>query len=81
MMWLDYTVEQAGPNFTVRGDWAGEVMGWTKDGKKYGGKENVLYKPGDVFVVNDNGWLVKTDDLSVLMHKYQMKKDLTKNQD
>ena len=27
MIWMDYTVEQAGDNFTVKGDWPGEVMG------------------------------------------------------
>lgn len=73
MMWLDYTVEQAGPNFTVRGDWAGEVMGWTKDGKKTGGKETVLYKPGDVFIVNENGWLMKSDEVNALLLKHESK--------
>jgi hypothetical protein len=69
-MWLDYTVESAGQNFTVKGDWPGEVMGVGKDGTP---KDHYLYKPGDVFVVNENGWLVKTDDLSLLMQKYKMK--------
>jgi hypothetical protein len=69
-MWLDYTVESAGPNFTIKGDWTGEVMGVGKDGTP---KDNYLYKPGDVFVVDENGWLVKTDDLSILMQKYKMK--------
>ena len=36
MMWVDYAIDQAGPNFTVKGDW-----------------------PGDVFVVNESGWLIK----------------------
>ena len=31
-MWIDYTVESAGDNFTVKGDWPGEVMGVNKDG-------------------------------------------------
>ena len=70
MMWLDYTVESAGQNFTVKGDWAGEVMGIRKDGTR---NDHWLYRPGDVFVVNENGWLVKTDDLSLLMQKYKMK--------
>ena len=58
MMWVDYAIDQAGPNFTVKGDWPGEVMGWAEDGtdKK---KDNVLYRPGDVFVVNESGWLIK----------------------
>jgi methionyl-tRNA formyltransferase len=62
MMWVDYTINQAGNNFTVQGDTPTEVM------------DKGLYKPGDVFVVNENGWLVKTDDLSLLIQKYQMKK-------
>lgn len=68
MIWMDYTVEQFGENFTVKGDWPGEVMGINKDGSK---KEHWLYKPGDVFVVNENGILVKKDELSVLMMKYE----------
>ena len=32
MMWVDYAIDQAGPNFTVKGDWPGEVMGWAEDG-------------------------------------------------
>ena len=59
MMWLDYTIDQAGPNFKVRGDWEGEVMGVSKDGTQ---KEHYLYKPGDVFRVNEGGWLVKVAD-------------------
>ena len=60
MMWLDYTV-QSGPDcFTVQGDWPGEVMGWDRDGNKDGGiKVNPLYQPGDVFVVDQSGWLRK----------------------
>ena len=27
MMWVDYTIDQVGPNFKVKGDWEGEVMG------------------------------------------------------
>ena len=49
MIWMDYTVEQAGDHFTVKGDWPGEVMGKQKDGSP---KDNWLYKPGDVFIVN-----------------------------
>ena len=32
MMWMDFTIEQFGENFTVKGDWPGEVMGLRKDG-------------------------------------------------
>ena len=59
MMWLDYTVEQIGEHCTVKGDWPGEVMGWTKDGERTGGKTHTLYQPGDIFVVNANGILKK----------------------
>jgi len=34
MIWFDYTIEQAGPNFRVKGDHPGEVMGINKDGSK-----------------------------------------------
>lgn len=56
MYWLDFNIEQAGKNFRIKGDWEGEVMGINKDGTV---KEHYLYKPGDVFIVDDNGWLCK----------------------
>jgi len=59
MMWVDYNIFQAGENFRVEGDWPGEVMGLSKDGKSKDRKENPLYRPGDVFVVNESGWLIK----------------------
>tara|TARA_E500000178_G_scaffold328983_1_gene359463 strand:- start:866 stop:1111 length:246 start_codon:yes stop_codon:yes gene_type:complete len=68
MIWMDYTVEQFGENFTVRGDWPGEVMGLNQDGSK---KDHWLYKPGDVFIVDENGILKKSDHLSALMMKYE----------
>ena len=71
MMWIDYTVESAGDNFTVKGDWPGEVMGVNKDGTQKG---HWLYKPGDVFIVNENGWLVKSDQLSAMVIKYEKEK-------
>jgi len=43
----------------VKGDWPGEVMGLDSQGNS---KEHYLYKPGDVFRVNDDGWLVKVMD-------------------
>ena len=59
MIWMDYVVEQAGPNFRVKGDWDGEVMGKHKDGTDKG---YALYKPGDRFIVNEHGWLMKVED-------------------
>lgn len=76
MFWLDYTVESVGlhgQGFRVKGDWPGEVMGEHKDGSP---KDTWLYKPGDVFVVNENGWLVKTDQLYTLLAKYEESKEL-----
>jgi hypothetical protein len=72
MMWMGYNITQAGDSFRVDGEWPGEVMGIMKDGKQ---KDSRLYKPGDVFIVNEGGWLVKTDKLSamVLTHKSTLK--------
>ena len=71
MVWVDYTIDQAGENFTIRGDWPGEIMGLQKDGKYKG---NHLYKPGDVFVVNKAGWLIKTDEVNALLLKHEHNK-------
>ena len=73
MMWIDYNIQSyPDGSFSVVGDWPGEVMGINKDGTK---KENYLYKPGDVFVVDENGILRKSDHLSTLMLKYEDKKN------
>ena len=72
MMWVDYNIDQAGENFKVTGDWPGEVMGVQKDGTL---KDNWLYKPGDVFVVNESGWLIKTDEVNALLMKHESKKN------
>lgn len=56
MLWLEYNINQVGANFKVEGEWEGEVMGVQKDGTA---KDHHLYKPGDTFVVNENGWLMK----------------------
>ena len=47
MMWIDYTIDQVGDSFRVLGETSDEVM------------DKGLYKPGDVFVVNEYGWLKK----------------------
>ena len=59
MIWMDYTVEQAGNNFRIKGDWDGEVMGKQRDGTD---KSYHLYKPGDKFIVTEDGWLEKVED-------------------
>ena len=58
MMWVDYTIDSlpGGKGFTVKGDWEGEVMGKLADGSS---KDNWLYKPGDRFIVNESGWLIR----------------------
>jgi len=56
MLWMDFTIDQAGQDFKVKGDWEGEVMGVDRDGNK---KETCLYQEGDIFVVDKNGWLRK----------------------
>lgn len=71
MMWVDYNIDQAGQHFKVKGDWEGEVMGVAKDGTP---KEHYLYKPGDVFIVNEHGWLMKSDELTAMVFKHSEKK-------
>ena len=72
MMWVDYNIDQVGENFKVKGDYEGEVMGLARDGTL---RDHWLYKPGDVFVVNEHGWLVKTDEVSALMLKHESNKN------
>ena len=63
MFWMDYTLESfADGSFTVRGDTPTELL------------DKGLYKPGDVFVVDEQGVLRKSDELSILMMKYEGKK-------
>ena len=68
-MWVDYNIDSipGGKGFKVKGDWEGEVKGVAKDGTQ---KDHYLYKPGDVFVVNENGWLIKTDEVNALLMKH-----------
>ena len=63
-MWMEYNIMQAGKNFTVKGDYPGEVMGVARDGTP---RDHWLYQPGDVFIVNENGWLIKTDNLTQMV--------------
>jgi len=60
MIWMDYNIESfPDGSFAVKGDWPGEVMGINRDGTI---KENYLYKPGDIFRVNEYGILQKITD-------------------
>jgi len=70
MMWVDYNIDQVGEHFTVKGDYPGEVMGVARDGSP---RDHWLYKPGDVFIVNENGWLMKSDQLSAMVMTYDKK--------
>ena len=77
MMWIDYNITQAGNKFKVVGEWDGEVMGKNRDGTDKG---YALYRPGDVFIVNNNGWLVKTDEVNALILKYESNKTILSGQ-
>jgi len=60
MIWMDFNImSYPDGSFTVLGDTETEVF------------DKGLYKPGDVFVVNENGILKKKDELSLLMMKYE----------
>jgi hypothetical protein len=53
-MWVDYTIDQVGTSFKVKGDTETEVM------------DKGLYTEGDVFVVK-NGWLQKVGKFEELL--------------
>ena len=78
MFWIDYTVHSGLNKFRVEGDWPGEVMGFDKDGNKIPDK-TVLYSPGDVYIVGEDGWLRKTDQVNALLLKHESNK-LKKNE-
>ena len=60
MFWLDYTIHSGLNKFRVEGDWPGEVMGFDRDGNPDAGiKSQPLYQPGDIYKVNEDGWLIK----------------------
>ena len=64
-MWVDYNIESFPEgSFTVLGEWPGELMGLDKDGNP---KQSCLYKPGDVFVVTNNGVLRKLEDVEAFV--------------
>jgi hypothetical protein len=72
-MWIDYNIESfPDGSFAVQGDWPGEVMGIDRDGKV---KENYLYRPGDIFRVNEYGILQKlTDTERFTVYKQEVNK-------
>jgi hypothetical protein len=58
MLWFDYNIE-TGPG----GHWRVEQEAVDKG----------LYKEGDVFIVR-NGWLIKQEDLTAMVMKYETTK-------
>jgi len=53
MRWIDYSIDQLQDgSFRVEGITPTEVMDK---------KDCCLYKPGDIFVVNESGWLIKIE--------------------
>jgi hypothetical protein len=75
MIWVDYNLESfPDGSFTVKGEWPGEVMGLDRQGNP-GAKSQPLYRPGDVFLVDENGVLKKVDNLTKLIMKYEAQKN------
>ena len=62
MIWMDYNIEQGLNKFRVKGDWETEVM------------DKGLYKPGEVYIVGEDGWLRKTDEVNALLLKHESNK-------
>lgn len=61
MIWMDYNIDHIpGYGFTVKGEWDGEVMGYDREGKP-GAKTQPLYQPGELYKVNEKGWLIKLE--------------------
>ena len=61
MFWLDYTIESGHNKFRVKGDTDMELI------------EKGLYKPGDVYIVGEDGWLRKVDKLTKTIYNYENK--------
>lgn len=60
MIWLDYSINQAGADFKITGDTETELI------------DKGLFKPGDVFVVDENGWCRKKDEIEILLIKNEI---------
>lgn len=61
MFWIDYTIETGVDKFRVKGDTDMELI------------EKGLYKPGDVYIVGEDGWLRKVDKLTETIYNYENK--------
>lgn len=74
MIWLDFTVESfSNGDFTVKGDWPKEVMGYDREGNP-GCKSRPLYSPGDVFIVDADGILRKQESVTAMIYTYEANK-------
>jgi hypothetical protein len=62
MYWLDYTIESGVDKFRVKGDTDTELI------------DKGLYKPGEVYIVGNDGWLYKTDQVNALLLKHESNK-------
>jgi hypothetical protein len=60
MLWLEYNIEN-----TPAGHWRVEKEAFDRG----------LYKEGDVFIVNKDGWLIKQEELTAMIMKYETKKN------
>ena len=79
MIWVDFNIESfPDGSFTVKGEWPGEVMGLDRQGNP-GAKSQPLYRPGDVFIVQENGILKKQEDLTALILKYESSKNVNES--
>ena len=76
-IWVDYSIEQGINKFRVKGDWDKEVMGYGRDGEPGGKKGRPLYSPGEVYIVGEDGWLYKVDDVNALIYKYENKNTIS----
>jgi len=72
--WIDYDIEQGPNRFRVKGDWDKEVMGYGPNGEPGGKKGSPLYSPGEVYIVGEDGWLRKVDDVTKLIYQYEQSK-------
>ena len=55
MRWIGYDLDQIGTAWRVDGEWPGEA--WQdRAGVE---KQQPLYKPGDRFIVDRQGWLIR----------------------
>jgi hypothetical protein len=72
--WIDYDIEQGPNRFRVKGDWDKEVMGYGPNGEPGGKKGLPLYSPGEVYIVGEDGWLHKVDDVTKLIYQYEQSK-------